>query len=89
MPFIDIIFQLLIFFLLTMKFRQHEGYLLSMLPDHGLSAVPNPEMPNEVRVLVCADPSHRMDQHLGYKQDPGRAAVRSAAGAVPDRRLCG
>jgi biopolymer transport protein ExbD len=70
-PFIDIIFQVLIFFLLTMKFRQKEGHLLSLLPkDKGLFSTPvdSPEL-NEVRIYICADSvNRRMDQHLGYKE---------------------
>ncbi len=39
-PMIDIIFQLLIFFLLTPSFQSHEGYLTTNLPkDQG----PNPK----------------------------------------------
>ena len=58
-PMIDIIFQLLIFFMLTMKFVVQEGKLMSHLPkDKGLSPsdVTNPEL-NEVRILFCADGS--------------------------------
>jgi len=68
--FIDVIFQLLIFFLLSLKFKQKEGYLLSMLPkDKGLFATPvqTPEL-NEVRIYICADMNRRMDQHIGYKE---------------------
>jgi biopolymer transport protein ExbD len=69
-PFIDIIFQILIFFMLSMKFKQQEGHLLSMLPkDKGLFSTPvdTPEL-NEVRIYVCADMNRRMDQHIGYKE---------------------
>ena len=58
-PMIDVIFQLLIFFLLTMKFVVQEGKLLSHLPkDKGLSPsdVTNPET-EEVRIMFCADGS--------------------------------
>jgi biopolymer transport protein ExbD len=70
-PFIDVTFQLLIFFMLTIKFKQEEGHLLSMLPkDKGLSAstVDSPEL-QEVRIYICTDVyNHRQDQHLGYKE---------------------
>jgi biopolymer transport protein ExbD len=70
-PFIDVTFQLLIFFMLTIKFKQEEGHLLSMLPkDKGLAAttVDSPEL-QEVRIYICADViNNRMDQHLGYKE---------------------
>lgn len=69
-PFIDVVFQLLIFFMLSMKFKATEGYLLSTLPrDKGLFSNPveNPEM-EEVRVYICAHMDQRMDQHIGYKE---------------------
>jgi biopolymer transport protein ExbD len=70
-PMIDVIFQLLIFFVLTMKFKEVEGRLLSQLPkDKGLqsSSVPQPEL-QEVRiVLCCADSDDReRDQHTTNK----------------------
>ena len=38
-PMIDCVFLLLIFFLLTMKFRHEEGHLKSWLPrDRGLNS---------------------------------------------------
>ncbi len=55
-PLIDIVFQLLIFFMLTMQFKAVEGKLLSQLPkDKGLnpSEVTNPEL-KEVRIIICA-----------------------------------
>ena len=37
-PMIDVVFQLLIFFMLTMQFKEIEGKLLSQLPkDKGLA----------------------------------------------------
>lgn len=69
--FSDVTFQLLIFFMLTIKFKQEEGHLLSMLPkDKGLAAttVDTPEL-QEVRIYICTDVyNHRADQHLGYKE---------------------
>jgi hypothetical protein len=69
--FSDVTFQLLIFFMLTIKFKQEEGNLISMLPkDKGLAAttVDTPEL-QEVRIYICADViNNRMDQHLGYKE---------------------
>ncbi len=70
-PMIDVIFQLLIFFILTMKFKEVEGKLLSQLPkDKGLSSssVPQPEL-QEVRiVLCCADNDQReLEQHTTNK----------------------
>ena len=34
-PMIDIVFQLLVFFMLTMQFKESEGKLLSQLPSDG------------------------------------------------------
>ncbi|MBI2898927.1 MAG: biopolymer transporter ExbD [Planctomycetes bacterium] len=70
-PMIDVIFQLLIFFILTMKFKQEEGKLLSQLPkDKGLasSSVPQPEL-QEVRIVICcAEADQReFDQHTTNK----------------------
>jgi biopolymer transport protein ExbD len=58
-PMIDVIFQLLIFFMVTLKFSTQEGKILSQLPkDKGLgpSDVTNPEI-NEVKIIFCADGS--------------------------------
>jgi biopolymer transport protein ExbD len=55
-PMIDIVFQLLIFFMLTMNFKEVEGKLISQLPkDKGLapSSVTQPEL-KEVRIVICA-----------------------------------
>ncbi len=52
---IDIIFQLLIFFILTMKIKSVEGKLINQLPkDKGLSSSssPSPEE-QEVRIILC------------------------------------
>ncbi len=64
---IDIVFQLLIFFMLTMNFPQVEGALKAQLPkDKGLasSSVPQPEL-QEVRVVICAGGDTRM--HINNK----------------------
>jgi biopolymer transport protein ExbD len=70
-PFIDITFQLLIFFMLTIKFKQEEGHLLSFLPDEkgpNRTIVPDIEL-NEIRIYLCGDSvTHRFDQHIGYKE---------------------
>jgi biopolymer transport protein ExbD len=55
-PMIDVVFQLLIFFMLSMHFKEVEGKLLSQLPkDKGLSpsTVLQPEL-QEVRIVICA-----------------------------------
>ncbi len=54
-PMIDVVFQLLIFFMLSMHFKEVEGKLISQMPkDKG----PRPERTfvdlREVRVVLCA-----------------------------------
>ena len=56
-PMIDIIFQLLIFFMCSMHFKQLEGKLNSWLPkDKGLNpvSVPKPEL-QEIRIVMDWD----------------------------------
>ena len=63
-PMIDVVFQLLIFFLLTMNFKEVEGKLLSQLPKHGLD--PDTAKPlDELRIIICAGGdtrTHRMNK---------------------------
>lgn len=64
-PMIDVVFQLLIFFMLSMHFKEVEGKLLAQLPkDKGLapSHVLNPEL-QEVRIVICAGGDTRMHLH--------------------------
>ncbi len=64
-PMIDVVFQLLIFFMLSMHFKEVEGKLISQLPkDKGLAPthVLQPEL-QEVRVVVCAGGDTRMHLH--------------------------
>lgn len=76
-PMIDIIFQLLVFFMLTMKFVVQEGELLSHLPrGHGPG---HDILIDEVRVYLCAGSDikrHREDRsaHEAQPQD-GRATA--------------
>jgi len=54
-PMIDCVFQLLIFFMLSMHFKEVEGKLLSQLPrTKGPHDQPVPPQLEEVRVVVCA-----------------------------------
>ena len=58
-PMIDVIFQLLIFFIFAMDIKQLEGKIANYLPTNmGLEAVPNEQpIPPELRVrLVTDDP---------------------------------
>jgi biopolymer transport protein ExbD len=66
-PMIDVVFQLLIFFMLTMHFKEVEGKLLSQLPkSHGprTSDVPPPPL-QELRIFVCAGGG--LDEHRTNK----------------------
>ena len=49
-PMIDIIFQLLIFFLLTPTFQAHEGYLTTNLPKTGPVAREQPPIPARIKI---------------------------------------
>jgi biopolymer transport protein ExbD len=54
-PMIDIIFQLLIFFMCATKFRLLEGKLASYLPNRGTPVVVDPQITEEFRILVRYD----------------------------------
>lgn len=66
-PFIDVVFQLLIFFMLTLHFKQIEGQIISQLPkDKGMSPSESPSVEEkEVRIVFCADGNVR--EHLENK----------------------
>lgn len=71
-PFIDIIFQILIFFMLAMKFNSAEGQLVTYLPkDKGLfSSQNNPQPPPELRIYICGDGKEQfggMKWHIAHK----------------------
>ena len=64
-PMIDVVFQLLIFFMLSMHVKEVEGKLLSQLPkDKGLAPthVLQPEL-QEIRIVLCAGGDTRMHLH--------------------------
>jgi biopolymer transport protein ExbD len=63
-PMIDVVFQLLIFFMLTMKFKEVEGKLLSQLPKIGPQSGPATIL-EEIRVVICAGGDWRT--HLADK----------------------
>lgn len=55
-PMIDCIFQLLIFFMCSIKFKVIEGKLLSWLPkDKGSQNIPPPKLTEEISVRVTFD----------------------------------
>ena len=78
-PMIDVIFQLLLFFLVTIKFPTYEGLLKAFLPKAATNPPPPEEMPDQAFTTI------RMagkDQALLYVNDTetplGRLVVQSA-----------
>jgi biopolymer transport protein ExbD len=74
-PMIDVIFQLLIFLMVTLRFSTQEGRILSQLPHIGFSqgdwAAPEPE----VSIVLCADGSDgEPRKHLQDKGAHDRAS---------------
>jgi biopolymer transport protein ExbD len=68
-PMIDIIFQLIIFFMCSIKFKTLEGKLASYLPkDVGInsSQVANPDM-NEIRIRLIYDETQPMNTKIFVK----------------------
>lgn len=93
-PMIDVVFLLLIFFLLTMKFTDLEGKLVTHLPrDKGPNSGPAP-VPEEVRIYLCAETSpsgircHREDK--GRHDSPQNPRLDGAEVEIHvERRLMG
>ncbi|HLF92490.1 MAG TPA: biopolymer transporter ExbD [Planctomycetota bacterium] len=78
-PMIDVVFQLLIFFMLSMHFKEVEGKLLSQLPKNkGPESVPT-DRPDfeELRIVLCAGSDWRT--HL---QDKGKHEKVDKDGSV-------
>lgn len=80
-PFIDVVFQLLIFFMLTLHFKQIEGQLVSHLPkDKGMSPSETPSVEEkEVRIVLCCDGN--IKEHMENK---GRHEGRPDADPAKD-----
>lgn len=82
-PMIDVVFQLLIFFMLSMHFKEIEGKLITTLPkDKGLanSTVISPEL-QEVRILLCCGGDVQMHsqnkgEHEKADKDPSLVRTR-------------
>jgi len=82
-PMIDVVFQLLIFFLCTLHFRQLEGKLDAFLPrDAGAAPTASRLDPLELRLVVVA-PGERRDP-----LDPSRPWSGSGSWELSGRRLC-
>ena len=84
-PMIDVVFQLLIFFLLTMNFKEVEGKLLSQLPKIGFHSSPAEPL-DELRIIICAGgdtQAHRTNkgahEKLRKPGDPCSAMVEGNA----------
>ena len=77
-PMIDVVFQLLIFFMLSMHFQEIEGRLLSTLPkDRGPAPERTPPELQEIRIVLCAGGDtapHRHDKgrHEASRKDATR-----------------
>ena len=78
-PMIDIVFQLLIFFMLSMHFKEVEGKLLSQLPKHGPGPGPA-SVRDELRIVLCAGGdwrTHLHDKGRHEKADKDGTACRA------------
>lgn len=82
-PMIDVVFQLLIFFMCTIRFRTMEGKLLSYLPkDKGLRNVAFQPLVEEVRITLKYDESTGVvSMWLGQTQYPNHDALMNAVHA--------
>jgi biopolymer transport protein ExbD len=84
-PMIDIVFQLLIFFMLTMHFQEVEGKMLSQLPKHGPGPGTAPPR-EEIRFTVRADrlfvEKHEIGELGSTEKEPGRKTSNKAAYAA-------
>ncbi len=83
-PMIDIVFQLLVFFMLTMHFKEVEGKLLSQLPkDRGPESAPSKPL-EELRIFVCAGgdlAEHRSNKGRHEQSEkPAEACVLAVEG---------
>lgn len=89
MPMIDVTFLLLIFFMLTMRFKLDEGKLLTTLPKStGTASSPSPEL-EEIRVILCCGGNtkqHERNKGEHEKGDPKDPAVVST---LVGRHDCG
>ena len=63
-PLIDVLFLLLLFFLLGTKFRQEEGQIPGTLPQLGQIQGPTADLPPQVRVLI--DPLGLANENASY-----------------------
>ena len=82
-PMIDVVFQLLIFFMLSMHFRETEGTLMTQLPrDLGQQTVAPPRLDlPEIRITICAGgdlDAHAADKKAHDFQSKNNAMCRVA-----------
>ena len=76
-PMIDVTFQLLLFFLLTMTFRMAEGMIPGALPAKGGSGPGRIEIVEPIRVRVL--PAGRENTGVNYEVEGYSARVGSGA----------
>jgi hypothetical protein len=82
-PMIDIVFQLLIFFMLACRFRTREGRIENLLPRYGLNTTPVTSpipMPVRVKLLWCEPDGGR--ETLNPVR--GRAVLKVGQRVLPD-----
>ncbi len=82
-PMIDIVFQLLIFFLLSFNLPDPEGALRMQLPKRGTASAPAP-LVEEIRVTI-----RRAGEACDVRVDRAPAGSMRAGGGAENRRTAG
>jgi biopolymer transport protein ExbD len=81
---IDVVFQLLLFFMLSMRLQEVEGKLFSQLPRRGTLDAPSSPL-EELRVVLCA--GGRAGEHFHDRGRHARAPKNGPASRVFVERL--
>ena len=91
-PMIDVVFQLLIFFLLTAKISLPEGKFDANLPKEGGAAVQAPsEKPEDLQIFVRHNPANRrmpdmkVGAHVFTKIEELQSLLITLQAGTPDR----
>ena len=83
-PLIDVVFQLLIFFMLTMQFKEIEGKLLSRLPKTPGLASAESRPREEVRIKIREKRLYVEKHEIGLLGKSGYAAAAGKAKELVD-----
>lgn len=76
-PMIDVVFQLLIFFLCTLQFPELEGKLVNFLPKHiGPGEPMTLAELEQVRIFLCADQGADLKTHRFHKARHDNASTK-------------